>query len=144
MRNAITVSWLCLAIFQIAGCGKIPLISENRKNFPPWEKCPEQGGLRYVEKFVRDPGHDPIYLALMSYESDTDLELVVNTFGLIQSSLDKESESRANNLTPKPSWFPLKNAKTLYVFPESFGQGYSSNLWVDPDSKMMLLERTWW
>lgn len=132
----------CLIILCVGGCGKLPLISENRKNFAPWEKCPEQGGIRYIEKYVRDPGHDPIYLALIKYESDADLTLVVQTFGLNISTTPKRLTSYAASLKSPPSWFPLKDAKDVYAYPSS-DDGYTSNLWVDTDKKVMILERSW-
>ena len=127
----------------VIGCGKIPLLSENRKNFAPWEKLPEGNGIHYVEKLTRDPGIDPLYLAKMTYDDDTALQNVIDTFGLVPHVGPDEPSTFTTTLNPVPTWFPLQNVTVVYVFPPGSHE-YVSNLWVDNDSKTMILERTWW
>ncbi len=126
-----------------AGCEKVPLVSENRKYFAPWDKLPESEGIKYVDKFVRDNGSDPIYLALISYEDDSDLQKMSDTFGLTQQADLKPPLTFTSVLNPPPSWFPLENADRLYIYPQG-SQQYASNMWVDTVGKRIVLERSWW
>lgn len=136
---------IVVALLGTLGCGKIPLLSENRKNFPPWEKLPEGNGIHYVEKLTRDPGIDPIYLAKMTYEDDAALERVIQTFGLIPHQGPDEPSTFTTLLKPVPPWFPLTKVTQVYVYVfEGESQDYVANLWVDRDSKTMILERSWW
>lgn len=135
-----------LFLLVTAGCGKIPLISENRDGFPPWEKLPESNGIKYLNKFTHDPGTDPIYLARISYKDEAALQLVIDTFALVPVDDDGQVSSFAEVLAYKgetPNWFPLDGVTETYVFPPG-EQEYVSNLWVDSDEKVMILERSWW
>jgi hypothetical protein len=126
------------------GCGKIPLISENRQNFPPWEKLPEGNGITYLEKFTFDPGTDPIYLAKMHYDDDASLQRVITTFGLVPRDNTNQVSSFAETLgEKKPRWFPLEGITHIYVFPAGDHE-YVANLWVDAKHRIMILERSWW
>ena len=140
------VSYLALPLlFAFTGCGKIPLISPNRKNFPPWEKLPEGNGIRYIDRFTRDSGIDPLYLAKMSYDDDAALQLVIETFGLVPRDETHGDLTFTTTLgDSKPPWFPLQGVTDVYVYPSRDGEEYVSNLWVDSNNKVMILERTWW
>ena len=136
---------LVLLMFFITGCGEIPGISENRKNFAPWEKLPEGNGITYVETFTQDPGIDRIYLAKMAFEDEAALQTVINTFGLVPHDNEDDVESFAGVFKDnQPEWFPLRDVTDVYVFPSQYGQEYVANLWVDANNKVMILERTWW
>ena len=145
MTNQRFLCLVLLVLLTVAGCGKIPLISPNRKNFAPWEKLPEGNGIRYVEKFARDPGIDPLYLAKMTYDDDTALQLVLDSFGLVpRDDTHGESTFTTTLRDPQPSWFPLNGVTHVYVYPSKPDEEYVSNLWVNADEKVMILERTWW
>ena len=145
MKNQRTICLALLLLFIASGCGKIPLISPNRKNFPPWEKLPEGNGIRYVEKLTRDPGIDPLYLAKMIYDDDTALQLVLDTFGLVPRDDAHDDSTFTTTLgDSQPSWFPLDGVTHVYVYPSKPNEEYVSNLWVNADEKVMILERTWW
>jgi hypothetical protein len=134
---------LAMAICPV-GCGQLPLVSENRKNFAPWEKLPEGNGVRYLEKLIRDPGHDPLYLAKISYDDEAALQKVLDTFGLVPDDSVGEPSTWTGTLDPPPKWFPLPRVTNRYVFPIVPEHDYVSNLWVDKDSRTAILERTWW
>ena len=138
IQTAFVVLLLC-----VLGCGKIPALSENRKNFPPWEKLPEGNGIHYVEKLTRDPGIDPLYLAKMTYANEAALENVIRTFGLVAHQGPDEPSTFTTTLNPAPKWFPLNKVTDVYAFPPGSDE-YVANLWVDKESKTMILERTWW
>ncbi|MCA9199473.1 MAG: hypothetical protein KDA87_18130 [Planctomycetales bacterium] len=134
-----------LVLFAVSGCGKIPLISPNRKNFPPWEKLPEGNGIRYVEKLTRDPGIDPFYLAKMTYHDGDALQLVLDTFGLVPRDETHDASTFTSTLGDSlPAWFPLDGVTHVYVYPSKPNEEYVSNLWVNADEKIMILERAWW
>jgi len=131
-------------LFAQAGCGKVPLLSENRENFAPWEKLPEGNGITYLEKFTRDPGIDPIYLAKMRYADEAAMQRVISTFGLVACESPRDVASFAEALgKEKPRWFPLEGVTAIYVYPGD-GREYVSNLWVDAKERVMILERSWW
>ena len=140
--------FLCLVLvllFTVIGCGKIPLISPNRKNFPPWEKLREGNGIRYVEKLTRDPGIDPLYLVKMTFDDDEALQLVLDTFGLVPRDETHDESTFTSTLgDSQPAWFPLTGVTHVYVYPSKPNEEYVSNLWVNADEKVMILERTWW
>lgn len=134
----------CLVlIFILSSCGKIPLLSENRKNFPPWEKLPDGNGIHYIEKLTRDPGIDPLYLAKLTYDDDAALQRIIDTFGFVHHDGAKNPSTYTTTLDPKPSWFPLPSVTDHYVFPSGEHE-YVANLWVDKKSKTAIIERTWW
>ncbi len=145
MANQRVLCMSLLLLVACSGCGKIPLISPNRKNFPPWEKLPEGNGIRYVEKLTRDPGIDPLYLAKMTYEADAALRLVLDRFGLVVRKDAHAGSTFTGTLgESQPDWFPLDSVTHVYVYPSRPGEEYVSNLWVNADEKVMILERTWW
>lgn len=137
---------ISLFFVTFAGCGKIPLISPNRKDFPPWEKLPEGNGVTYLEKFTYDPGIDPVYLAKMRYDDHAALQLVIDTFGLVPRDDINEVSSFAEILgDEKPRWFPLDDVTDIYVYPSGEDEfEYVSNLWINATEKVMILERSWW
>jgi len=142
-RLAFTTIIAALLLTQ-AGCGKVPLLSENRENFAPWEKLPEGNGITYVEKFTRDPGIDPIYLAKIRYADDAAMWRVITTFGLVACEDTREVSSFAESLgKDKPHWFPLEDVTAIYVYPDGDHE-YVANLWVNAHEKLMVLERSWW
>lgn len=130
-------------LFCALGCGRTPVLSENRTNFPPWEKLPEGNGIHYVEKLTRDPGIDPLYLCKMTYDDDSALQNVISTFGLIPHQGPDEPATFTTTLDPAPTWFPLHKFTDQYVFPQGRHE-YVANLWIDKESKTMILERAWW
>lgn len=135
---------VCIAfLFTSSGCGKIPLLSENRKSFPPWEKLPDGNGIHYVEKLTRDPGIDPLYLAKLTYDDDAALQKIIDTFGFVPHDGIEEPSTFTTTLNPQPNWFPLPTVTDLYVFPSGQHE-YVANLWVDKESKTAIIERTWW
>lgn len=135
---------VCIALlFTSSGCGKIPLLSENRKSFPPWEKLPDGNGIHYVERLTRDPGIDPLYLAKLTYDDDTALQKIIDTFGFVPHDGIGEPSTFTTTLNPQPNWFPLPTVTDLYVFPSGQHE-YVANLWVDKESKTAIIERTWW
>lgn len=143
MRCSSGIWFLCGVLLCIFGCGKIPLLSENRKDFAPWEKLPEGKGIHYVEKFSHAPGTDPFYLAKMRYDDDAALQTVIATFGLVPHQGPDEPSTFTRLLSPAPPWFPLKNVTDVYIFPAGQHE-FVSNLWLDKKAKTMILERTWW
>lgn len=143
MQLASSIWFICGLLLCTLGCGKIPLLSENREGFPPWEKLPEGNGIHYVEKFTRDPGTDPLYLAKMTYADDAALRTVIHTFELVPHEGPDRPSTFTTTLDPAPPWFPLKNVTDIYAFPSGTNE-YVSNLWVDRQSKVIILERTWW
>ena len=147
MKNMLQIARLIgglIAVLTI-GCSDVPLFSENRVNFPPWEKLPEQEGINYLQKRVVDAGIDPHYLALIEYGDDADLQLVLDTFMLVP--LDGEPNSSFVDAIGAPSWFPLEGTTQTFCYRNGPGEEdfqYVSNLWVNPDENLMILERTWW
>jgi hypothetical protein len=136
--------WLILCFMAgCIGCGRIPILSENRENFAPWEKLPDGNGIKYIEKFTRDPGVDPLYLAKISYDDQTALRLVVDTFDLVAGDKQNVISSFAESMREKPAWFPLEGVTAIYVYPKSDHE-YVANLWVNTDAQIMILERAWW
>ena len=145
MTHQRVLCFTLLLLFAVAGCGKIPIISPNRKNFPPWEKLPEGNGVCYIEKLTRDSGIDPLYLAKMTYDDDSALQLVLDTFGLVPRDDTHDDSTFTTTLNDsQPAWFPLEGVTHVYVYPAKHNEEYVSNLWVNADEKTMILERTWW
>jgi hypothetical protein len=144
MKGSLFISIALLLVLVLNGCERIPLISENRKDFAPWEKLPEGNGITYLQKFTRDPGTDPIYLAKMKYDDDVALQLVVKTFRLIPVDDKNGVSSFAECLgDEKPAWFPLDGVTDIYIYPSGTGE-YVSSLWVNRNAHEMILERSWW
>ena len=134
---------LVLILLSTVGCGKLPLLSENRKNFPPWERLPDGGGITYLEKFTYDPGHDPIYLAKIEYQDSTDIQRFAKEFGLVPYTSLEQPHSFIGVLESPPIWFPLEKVTSHYFFP-SEQEHYVANLWVNEVEKVMIIERSWW
>jgi hypothetical protein len=130
-------------LFVAIGCGKIPIFSPNRKNLAPWDSLPEGNGISYVEKFVDDPGRDPLYLAKIKYEDAAALQRVIAHFGLELDPTLEPPSSRAGNRKATPPWYPLINATHLYVYTDDWGGNYIGTLWVNENEKTMIIERSW-
>jgi hypothetical protein len=147
MLSSSTTRWTLIVghilLLSSSGCGKTPLLSENRKNFPPWEKLPEGNGIHYVDKLTRDPGIDPLYLAKLTYHDEAALQKIIDTFGLVPHNGTDEPSTFTTTLNPPPTWFPLQTVTDRYVFPPGQHE-YVANLWVDKESKTAIIERTWW
>ena len=121
----------------------MPVFSENRKNFAPWEKLPEGNGITYLAKFKHDPGIDPIYLAKIKYQDEAALQKVIDTFGLVLHETGDPPSSFVDVLKDKPSWFPLQHVTKIYACPQS-EHDYVANVWIDADERTLIIERSWW
>ena len=135
----------CVGVLAIAvGCGQLPFSSGNRHNFAPWDRLPESDGIVYVEKFVSDPGpgHSPIvYLAKIKYETDADVQKVVEEFDLLPCDKLRAETSFARSTSTPPKWFPLSGVTVLYS--SQTDPAYVANLWVDKEERVMIIERSW-
>ncbi len=136
--------FLCLTLLislSISGCGNLALTGPDRKNTAPWERLPEGNGICYVEKLTHDPAVDPLYLAKMTYDDVEALQLVLDTFGLVPRN-EKDDESTFTTMLDdsQPTWFPLTEVTDIYVYPARHDEDYVSNLWVNADEKVMILE----
>jgi hypothetical protein len=135
---------VAVAVTSIGGCGKTPLISENRKNFAPWDKLPDGDGITYLAKYEHDPGHDPIYLAKFRYADDIALQKVIDTFGLVSHGAGAPPDSFVTVLESPPAWYPLQKVTQVFVFPQISSEDYVANLWVNADERTAIIERSWW
>lgn len=132
--------WLAVIL---VGCGKLPLLSENRVGFAPWDRLPGNGGIHYVARFAHDVGHDPTYLAIIKFDSEPDLQRIVSEFELEQLPV-LEPELSFGNLKPAPHWFAAKHCTRLYVFPRFIQTRCVTNLWVDDAGNFAVIERSWY
>ncbi len=86
-----------------------------------------------------------MYLAEISYTDQADFDRVIDTFNLVPEDERNQvltfTNTHGKNL---PSWFTLEGITQIYVFPAGHQYDYASNLWVNTDKKIMILERTWW
>ena len=98
-----------------------------------------------MEQFTQDTGIDPIYLAKIEYANDDALRSLINTFGLVSASESEDVSSFAENLKDnRPAWFPLQHITEVYVYPSNPSEEYVSNLWVNANEKVAIIERSWW
>ncbi|WP_162273284.1 hypothetical protein, partial [Rubripirellula obstinata] len=139
---------LAILAFAAVGCS-FPLLNPNREGFAPWEKLPDGNGITWVNKYVHDPGIDPLYLASFRFDDETALQLVVKTFGLSPLPADTDVATFTETMPDSIDWFPLPNVSSTYVFADSNSyrggnREYASNLWVDSTQNLAIIERTWW
>ena len=120
-----------------------PLGRQDHTGLPPWEAFPEQGGVRYLAKAVRDPGREPTYLALLRYETEADVASLTAAFGFVPTDRPEPVRSMAETLKPVPEWFPLDGWDGLYHYPPS-SDNHIGTMWVDTDAKRAVIERSWW
>lgn len=133
---------LAVGVTMCVGCGRLPLVSENREGFAPWERFPPQAGFRYLDTYVHDAGHDPTYLALIDFDSDADLQKIVREFDLEESTATEPEISFATLKSP-PKWFNEKHCTKLFVCPACKQTRCAINLWVDTSRNIAVLERSW-
>jgi hypothetical protein len=135
---------LGVLLVALGGCGTVPGISENRKNFAPWDKLPQGDGITYLAKYELDPGIDPIYLAKIQYSDDVALQKVLDTFGLVSHEASTPPDSFVSVLKNPPAWYPLQKVTQIFAYPQSSSVDYVANLWVNADEHTAILERSWW
>ena len=124
-----------LILLSASGCG------QNRNNSPPWERLPAGDGIRYVEKLTHDPAVDPLYLAKMTYDDAAALQRVLDTFGLVPRGENDDNTTFTTMLDDsQPTWFPLTDVTDVYYYPANPEEDYLSNLWVNAEEKVMILE----
>ena len=123
----------------------MPCYRKTARILRPGRNCPPGMGSLTLEKFTRDPGIDPIYLAKMSYADDAVLDRVIDTFGLVPTDTEDCVSSFATELPDdiRPNWFVLDGYTDVYVFPSGEHE-YVCNLWVNPATRLMIIERSWW
>ena len=114
---AASVAVAIAAAIVIANLPGFPIGRQDHTGLPPREAFPEQGGVRYLAKAVRDPGREPTYLALLHYETDADVDALAAAFGFVPTDRPEPVRSMAETLKPVPEWFPLDGWDELYHYP---------------------------
>lgn len=134
----------CLLVLLFLGCGPVPKIREHHAGLAPWESMPPRDGVSFLEKFTHDSGTEPVYAALIEYETEADLEAVVTHFHLTEPHAEFEPRTRLNMLDGVPSWALEPRFDTLFVYRDFGNISYELNLWVDPENRRAVCERAWW
>ena len=140
---AASVAIAFTAAIVVSNLPGFPMGRQDHTGLPPWEVFPEQGGVRYLAKAVRNPGREPTYLALLSYETDADVAALSAAFGFVPTDRAEPVHSMAETLKPVPEWFPLDGRDRLYHYPPS-ADNYIGTMWVDVDAGRAVIERSWW
>ena len=130
----------CLLFF---GCNH-PLGTPDLTGFAPWERLPDGDGITYVHKFRTGHSMNPTFLAMFRYENAESLTDAVDVFQLVPLADGDKLDTWTANLKSKPDWFPIENASMVFEFPKHTKHGYMSNLWVDENKKLAVIERTWY
>ena len=77
----------------------------------------------------------------MTYEDAAALQRVLDTFGLVPRGENDDNTTFTTMLDDsQPTWFPLTDVTDVYFYPANPDEYDLTNLWVNAEEKVMILE----